>query len=289
MSKTKIFAPILILGLFVSACGGGNSGDNTANTTPTPVPLNDAQENLLSDINSIINITQDAGGNGDQPAASPVIARNHSTSTIEHIESTDSSPLTGEYYAMLSERTYIMNIDEIDKFRNPTLVREPGHTNLGKLALSVGTDQDENIDIVMLFNNSGNAVIALSSFDDFVAGGLPFEGTPSGQFSYSGVNYFKIGGGQIQSGEFGLSVNFSGDQGQGRFTSGLTGDIELDPGKGSYTGTVSLTDSTYENMEIKGMFHGNSNSNVSSVTGVYRGGPDTSKVTGAIIGTGTRN
>ena len=235
MSKAKIYLLLLALGFIAGACGGGNGGGTASNTTPTPVPLNDAQQNLFSDVRQVIATKGQVDADGQQ-AGLPIIARNESDSPIQMIENTDGSPLDGNYYAVFSTEEYVMMGDE-NTFRNPTLVREPGQTELGKLGLSVGTDLGRDIDIVMLFNNDGNAVVALSSFNDFVAGGTAFVGLPVGDYSYSGVNYFKIGEGQIQSDDFGLNVNFG--EGTGSFTSGFDGNITLgrDTAKGTYTGT----------------------------------------------------
>ena len=291
MSKVKLYFPLLVLGFIVSACGGGNgSGGNSSNvvSTPEPQPLNDAQQALFEEVRTVITM-KDAGNGGNEQAASPIVARNESESPIQVIQVTDDSPLEGKYYAIFSEQEYQMNNEngEENPFANPTLVREPGNSELGKLGLSAGTNQNRNIDIVMLFNSDGNAVIALSNFNDFVAGGTPFVSLPSGSYSYSGVNYFKIGDGQIQSSDFGLDVDFGNNR--GTFTSGLSGEIVLNNSKGGFTGnsvTTNVGDTSYSLNEIKGQFHGESDD--SSVTGLYRGSADTdSEIKGAIIGTGS--
>ena len=292
MSKVKFYLPLLVLGFIVSACGGGNGGGgNSSNIASTPErqPLNDAQQNLFEEIQTVITM-KGAGNGGNEQSASPIVERNESESPIQFIRVTDDSPLEGKYYAIFSNDEYQMNgvNGEENPFANPTLVREPGNSELGKLGLSVGTDQGP-IEIVMLFNSDGNAVIALSTFDDFVAGGTQFVGLPAGDYNYSGVNYFKIGDGQIQSDDFGLRVNF-GDE-TGEFTSGLVGDITVTPENGRFTGgTVSMNvgNTSYSLNEVKGQFHGESDD--SSVTGLYQGSADTnSEIKGAFIGTGTGN
>ena len=291
MSRVKFYIPLLVLGFIISACGGGNSGGgNSSNlaSTPEPQPLNDAQQALFEEIRTVFTM-EDTGNGVNEQAASPIVARNENESTIKFIEVADSSPLEGKYYAIFSNEEYVMiGADgEEDPFANPMLVREPGNSKLGKLGVSVGTNLNRDINIVMLFNSDGNAVIALSNFDDFVAGGTQFTGLPSGDYNYSGVNYFKIDDGQIQSSNFGLRVNFGTNS--GNFTSGLSGDITFDTETKSFTGVdvnMDVGNTSYSLNEVKGQFHGKSDD--SSVTGLYRGDTDTnSEIKGAFIGTGS--
>lgn len=290
MSRVKIYLPLLALSFIVGACGGGNGGGgNSTNNTPASntLSLNENHRNLLQDVQELIAPT-DSGNGETQRAASPIVARNESESTFELLDVNDNSALRGKYYAVFSNTPYEMNKSERNKFENPTLVREPGNTELGKLGLTVGTNLEEDIEIVMLFNSDGNAVIALSSFDDFVAGGSPLVSAPTGNFRYSGKNYYKIDDRDIGNGEFVLTVNFDG--GTGEFESGLSGRINLDSSKGSYTGdslTMNVGDTSYSLNEIKGQFHGDDQD--SSVTGLYRGGTENnSEIKGAIIGTSNR-
>ena len=287
MSKAKIYILLLALGLIVSACGGGSSSNNTL--TNQTLQLTDEQKTLLGDLEKVLN-SREQTDNGNQQAPSPIIARNESGLTIRTIDNTEGSPLEGTYYAVFSEETYTMTGNR-NAFQNPVLEREPGQTKLGKVGLTFGTRENGNINIVMLFNNDGNAVIALSSFDDFVAGGLPFafQDLPTGDLTYSGRNYYKIDSNEIQFGDFELSVDFS--NGSGEFTSGLDGNITLDPTNGTYTGTevsMEVGGVTYSLNEMRGQFHGTSED--SSVTGLYLGSsPSASDIKGVIIGTDTSN
>ena len=287
MSKAKIYILLLVLGFIVSACGGGN----TSNTTPTNQTLQftDEQRTLLGDLEKVLN-SRDQTDNGNQQAPSPIIAQNESVSAIRPIVDTEGSPLEGNYYAVFSETPYTMTGDS-NAFQNPVLEREPGQTELGKVGLTFGTRENGNINIVMLFNSDGNAVVALSSFDDFVAGGITTTDLPRGDFTYSGKNYYKISGRAIESGNFQLEVNFADNSGE--FTSGLIGDIDVNTVDGTYTKndgplTMTVGDDSYTLNEIKGRFHGTSED--SSVTGLYLGDAENGpEIKGVIIGTGNES
>ena len=290
MSRIKIYLPLLLLGFIVSACGGGNGGSgggNSSNTTPT---LSSAQRSLITEVHGVLaNEEEQASAN----AILPEIARNF-PSTVDEVDEVtgNDDSLPGKYYVVLSDQAYVIDDTEEqrNKLRNPTLVRESDHSDLGRVAITLDITNDDGsngeLEIVMLFNDAGNSVIALSTMGDFVAGGKPFTSLPTGPLTYSGKNYYKVAGAsanQIQNGDFDLSVDFTAET--GTFDSGLTGNITLDVNTGNYTGIVSLDDNSHENLAIKGKFHGDSAS--SSVTGLYQGGDpgDTSTIFGAIIGT----
>ena len=206
---------------------------------------------------------------------------------IEKVTGADDS-LLGKYCAIISNEEYqiVRNNEQENNLRNPTLVREPGHSELGKVGISLDISDGRELEIILLFNNGGNSVIALSSMGDFVVDGKPIENMPTVELNYFSVNYYRetTSASDTQNGDFELSVNFESKSGS--FTSGFTGQIRLDGSTGNYTGRIGLENSTFDDLEIKGKFHGDDDRGNTSVTGLYYGGTsDNLDIIGAIIGT----
>ena len=291
ISKTAIYALLLILVFLIGACGGGNESENSTNTTPHILSLTPAQLGLLRDVNFVLS-NKDLVMNPDVSVRLSVLARDEPSSIDKIVAVQGNPPLQGNYFSILSDEEYVI-VDtpkQKNKLSNHALVREPNQTDLGKVNITHDTKQDGELKITMLFNSAGNSVIAFSNFSDFVAGGTNLESRPKGNFNYSGKNYYKeaSGNNEIQSGGFNLTVNF--DQGNGFFNSGLSGKINVDVNTGNYWGfALSLADTSYNNIRIEGKFHGDNER--SSVTGLYHEVTllPTVPVVGAIIGNGTRN
>ena len=296
MSNIKTYILLLALGFIVGACGGGSSSSGGSGGGPAPT-LSSAQQGLLDEFYKVL-ATGEEGAN--ENVAPPIIARNVPSSVdgIKEVSGSDGS-LPGKYYAIFSDENYDMvdTPEQRNKLRNPPLDDEPGHTDLGKITLTFDTVADGELEIVMLINDTGNSIIALSSLGDFIAGGKPIsiENLPTGPLTYSGVNYYKVRTSPdvIENGNFDLTVNL--DRSSGKFGSGLTGDITIDESTGNYNGLISIDGTTHENLSIKGQFNGNNGNNgnneSSSVTGLYYGGgePTVPNIVGAIIGTQTQN
>ena len=288
MSRIKIYSLLLALGFIVSACGGGNS----SNTTPTPTLT--SQQRLINEVYGLL------GGSDDPPSVTPSEVRVSTDpnlpiiahtipSTVDEVDELNGSDATlpGKYYVVLSTEPYkiVDNSEQRNKLMNPTIEPNSNHSDLGKVELALDLEDGNELDVVLLFNNDANSAIALSSMGDFVAGGKPIVNMPTGPLTYSGVNYYKIAtsSNQIRNGDFELSVNFSEET--GTFSSGLEGEIVLESSTGNYTGRITqVADTSYENVAIKGKFHGNAEN--SSVTGLYHDESSrTPAVIGAIIGT----
>ena len=294
MSNIKTYILLLALGFIVGACGGG-SGSGSGSGGGSTSTLNLAQRNLLNNVYELL--TPPSPG---EVSAPPIVARNDPSSMNEIREVTgNSDSLSGKYYIIFSSLQYkiIESDEQRNKFTNPTLEPDSGHADLEKTGIELDITQGDSeetgvINIDMLFNDAGNAVIAISDLGDFLAGGKPIVNLPSGEFDYSGVNYYRETNNPstIVERDFNLSVNF--DTESGTFESGLRGEITLDGRTGNYSGVqLSLDNSDHDDISIKGKFHGNDDGNSvnSSVTGLYLGGPTSDPtIFGAIIGTQTQ-
>ena len=292
MNKNAI---LLIPGLaLVAACGGSN---NTASTTSSP-PINGDVLETFADGSGIARFRI---RDGSETYVSHVMGRNIGD-VVAALEALTEEDLEEDSEVVLTQDQAIASVNA-EYGPNSAVKTDDGYGSYVNFDIEaaggVVTTEGE-----YFFDKTGQAYtlyLYINQVGAYEAGGAVMSGKPSGEFVYTGRNYFgKTDDTTVDMGSFSMNVDFDDGSGtlngttgtQAHTSSSIAGDIVVDIADGTFTGeNLTLKYSEMGGARIDavvgvdanlfGNFHGE---DAAAVSGLYTDDSSDPKYFGMIAG-----